>query len=112
MQYPAPDGDGFNHGEAETDENTGTLVLDATYASQNISFPQNINLLNEAREDLAGISDDFCRRFDHCIPRLHRQNARKDYLDFSKCKKRTSKRSIRRSCSSSCGIWSKDGYQP
>lgn len=32
----------------ETTENQGTLILDATCAPQQIAFPQDINLLNEA----------------------------------------------------------------
>lgn len=31
--------------ETDTGENTGTLILDATCAPQNISFPQDVNLL-------------------------------------------------------------------
>ena len=76
----------------DTGENTGTLILDATCAPQNISFPQDVNLLNEAREDLEGIVDDLCRRFDYYVPRMYRRNARKDYLNLAKCKKRTSKK--------------------
>ncbi len=33
-------------------ENPGMVILDATCAPQQISFPQDINLLNEARENL------------------------------------------------------------
>lgn len=76
----------------DTGENNGTLILDATCAPQNISFPQDVNLLNEAREDLEGIVDDLCRRFDYYVPRMYRRNARKDYLNLAKCKKRTSKK--------------------
>ena len=32
------------------------------------------------------------RRFDYYIPRMYRRNARKDYLNLAKCKKRTSKK--------------------
>ena len=38
----------MDHTETEVDENTGTLILDATCVPQNISFPQDVNLLNEA----------------------------------------------------------------
>ena len=31
-------------------------------------------------------------RFDYHAPRMYRRNARKDYLDLAKCKKRTSKK--------------------
>ena len=36
----------------ENGTNSGTLILDATCAPQNISYPQDVNLLNEAREKL------------------------------------------------------------
>lgn len=90
---PTPGG-GSDSDTAGTDigENTGTLILDATCAPQNISFPQDVNLLNEAREYLEGIVDDLCRRFDYYVPRMYRRNARKDYLNLAKCKKRTSKK--------------------
>jgi hypothetical protein len=41
-----------NDASAGSDENTGTLVLDTTYAPQNIKYPQDVNLLNEARKIL------------------------------------------------------------
>lgn len=78
--------------KADAAENNGTLLLDSTCVPQNISFPQDVNLLNEARENLEGIVDDFCRRFDYYISRMYRRNARKDYLNLARCKKRTSKK--------------------
>ena len=78
--------------ETDTGENHGTLTLDATCVPQNISFPQDVNLLNEARENLEGIVDDLCMRFGYHAPRMYRRNARKDYLGLAKCKKRTSKK--------------------
>ncbi len=98
IAYNTPDdptpGGGSNPDAAETDtaENNGTLILDATCAPQNISFPQDVNLLNEARENLEGIVDDLCRRFDYYVPRMYRRNAKKDYLNLAKCKKRTGKK--------------------
>ena len=98
IAYNTPDdptpGGGSNPDTTETDtvENNGTLILDATCAPQNISFPQDVNLLNEARENLEGIVDDICRRFDYYVPRMYRRNARKDYLNLAKCKKRTGKK--------------------
>ena len=73
-------------------ENKGTLILDATCAPQEIAYPQDINLLNEARENLESLIDDICCRFNYYKPRMYRQNARKDYLSLAKCKKRTAKK--------------------
>lgn len=41
--------------EESNPENQGTLILDATCTPQNISYPQDINLLNKARENLEAI---------------------------------------------------------
>ena len=80
---------------AEGEENTGTLVLDATCAPQNIKYPQDVSLLNEAREGLEGLVDYLCATFGYYKPRMYRKNARKDYLNLAKSKKR-SKKKIRR----------------
>ncbi len=68
------------------------MILDATCAPQNIEFPQDINLLNEAREILERAIDDICETFNYYKPRMYRKNARKDYLNIAKCKKRTAKK--------------------
>ena len=73
-------------------DNKGTLILDATCAPQNISYPQDVNLLNEARENLEAIIDKTCYEYNYEKPRLYQRNARKDYLNLAKCKKRTSKK--------------------
>lgn len=50
---------------AETDEKNkeGTLIIDVTCAPQNINYPQDINLLNEARENLEGMIDQICYEY-------------------------------------------------
>lgn len=83
-------GDGDPAGNAEG--NSGTLILDAMCAPQNIAFPQDVNLLNKAREDLEAMIDVLCHEYNYYKPRLYRQNARKDYLSLAKCRKRPAKR--------------------
>lgn len=78
-------------GQAETTENKGTLMLDATCAPQNIAFPQDINLLNEARENLETIIDTLCYEYNEPKPRTYRRKARKDYLSLAKRKRRGGK---------------------
>lgn len=73
-------------------ENSGTLILDATCAPQNIEYPQDVNLLNECREKLEKLIDKICYDFNYYTPRMYRENARKDYLSLAKCKKRPAKR--------------------
>ena len=46
----------------EESPNEGTLILDATYAPQNIHFPTDTRLLNEAREKTEEIIDDRTSR--------------------------------------------------
>ena len=66
--------------------------MDATCAPQQISYPQDVNLLNEARENLESIIDDICYEFNYYKPRMYRQNARNDYLALAKCRKRSAKK--------------------
>ena len=42
------------------DEHKGTMIVDSTCTPQQIAFPQDINLLNEARENLETIIDTIC----------------------------------------------------
>ena len=73
-------------------ENTGTLILDATCAPQNIKYPQDIELLNEAREKLEDMISRVSDEYNFYRPRMYREKARKDYLALAKCRKRSSKR--------------------
>ena len=101
IQHNLPDdpGPGGTAGEGgqETDDkdqqpkNKGTLILDATCAPQHIAYPQDINLLNEARENLEAIIDRICYEYNLPKPRTYRENARKDYLALEKCRRRTAK---------------------
>ena len=88
---PGPGSDSSGSEESDPSENSGTLILDATCAPQNISFPQDVNLLNEARENLETIIDTVCYEYDEPKPRTYRRNARKDYLALAKQRRRTSK---------------------
>lgn len=72
-------------------DNEGTLILDVTCAPQNIAFPQDINLLDEAREDLERIIDTVCHGYNEPKPRTYRKKARKDYLALARRKKRSAK---------------------
>ena len=101
LEYNAPDDpdddlSGFHEGGSEDQDsekgNSGTLILDATCAPQNIEYPQDINLLNKGREDLEGIIDELSYAYKLKKPRMYRQNARADYLALAKCRKRTGKR--------------------
>ena len=71
--------------------NSGTLVLDATCCPADIAYPQDINLLNQARENAEKTVDELCKITGRKKPRMYRKRARKDYLRLSKSKKRSAK---------------------
>ena len=48
--------------------------------------------MNEARENLESLIDKICYEYNFYRLRTYRRNARKDYLNFAKCKKRTRKK--------------------
>ena len=58
-----PTGGSGGEGESDEtpDENKGTLILDATCAPQEIAYPQDINLLNEARKSLLAQDDVYLK---------------------------------------------------
>ena len=64
-----------------------TQVCDATVAPQNIRFPQDTSLLNEARTKLEKMIDWFCSKYGLEKPRTYRKVAHKEYLAFAKSKK-------------------------
>jgi len=64
-----------------------TQVCDATVAPQNIRFPQDTSLLNEARTKLEKMIDWFCSQYGLKKPRMYRKVAHKEYLSFAKSKK-------------------------
>lgn len=77
----------------ECKKNEGTLILDATCAPQNIRFPTDASLLNEARENEEEIIDILHAHglSDGKKPRTYRVKARKQYNSFSKNRKKTKK---------------------
>lgn len=91
----------------EEGTNKGTLTLDATCAPANIRYPQDISLLNEAREKLEAIIYRFCKSYGLPLPRRYRRRARKDYLAFAKSKKHSAKK-IRRALRRQLGYVARD----
>lgn len=78
-------------------KNNGTLMLDATCAPADISYPTDLKLLNEAREKLEAIIDVLHEPFvgEAKKPRTYRQTARKRYLEIAK-KRRVGAKAIRK----------------
>ena len=71
--------------------NGGTLILDATCCPADIAYPQDVNLLNQAREKLEQTIDAICKSAGRKKPRMYRQRARRDFLRWSKSKKRSAR---------------------
>jgi IS5 family transposase len=70
--------------------NSGTLIVDATCAPQNIRYPFDLSLLNEGRENLEHLIDKLHNpACDGEKPRTYRQRARRDYLKTSKKRQKT-----------------------
>ena len=69
-----------------------TQVCDATVAPQNIRFPQDTSLLNEARLKLETMIDWFCAEYSLTKPRTYRKVAHKEYLAIAKAKKPSQER--------------------
>lgn len=82
------DGDDASKEEAKEEP----LILDATCAPANIRYPQDVSLLNEAREKLETIIYHFCKAYGLALPRRYSRCARKDYLAFAKSKRHSAKK--------------------
>lgn len=68
---------------------SGTLLLDATVAEQQIEYPTDLKLLNASREQLERIIAKGCKALNIAPPRMYKQTARKNYLNIAKKKRKT-----------------------
>ena len=73
--------------------NKGTMIVDATCAPSQIKYPQDTELLNEAREITEKVIDELHIPGNGKKPRTYRKKARKQYLQIARSKKRTAKKS-------------------
>lgn len=92
---PNPPGGSAPQDEAHVEAasaNKGTLTLDASCAPANIRYPQDISLLNEAREKLETIIYRFCKAYGLPLSRCYKRRARKDYLAYAKSRKPSAKK--------------------
>jgi transposase, IS5 family len=73
-------------------ENQGQLLMDATVAPQNITFPTDLKLLNSAREKSEYLIDKLYKHSNlKEKPRTYREIARKDFLNIQKKKLKSHK---------------------
>ena len=85
------DDDDDSDGQPGTGGNSGTMIVDATCAPSNIRYPQDVSLLNEARENAETLLDVLHDPADGKKPRTYRKRARKDYLKYTRCRNHTAK---------------------
>ena len=76
-----PDEDDEDEGPPE---NKGTMIIDATCAPANIKYPQDTELLNEARESAEALIDALHDPADGKKPRTYRKAAKKAYRKTAK----------------------------
>jgi len=82
---------GDDDGENE-EKNAGTLIVDATCAPSDIRFPQDVSLLDEARENAEQIIDELHKQSTEKKPRTYRKKAHKDSLQYMRSRKHTEKK--------------------
>lgn len=77
-----------NNKTSESEENKGTLLLDATCAPSNIHFPTDAGLLNDAREISEQLIDELYEATNGQVkPRTYRRKARQSYLNLVRNKR-------------------------
>jgi len=81
-------GGGSGGGGASGSANKGTLIVDATCAPQNIAYPTDLGLLNDARESLEQMVDELHSPADGKKPRTYRKEARMKYVRAARNRKK------------------------
>lgn len=96
---------GSDHGDPNVKEQNeednatthkGKLLMDASVAPQNITYPTDLKVLDAAREKSEQLIDILYDKVIHgpVKPRTYRQNARKDFLQTNKKKRKTNREII------------------
>ena len=86
----------------------GKLIVDATACPQDISYPTDLNMLNDSREKAEELIDFLYQPSKHDKkPRTYRENARKAYLKTAQ-KKRKTKKDIRNALRRQLGFLKRD----
>ena len=83
-----------NYNDGNPPENSGKLLLDATCAPADITFPTDLKLLNVARRKSETIIDDLHAPLKGVEkkPRTYRKKARRDFLLAAKAKRLSGKK--------------------
>lgn len=110
IERPAEKEDDDKHDNGGSGGNSGTLILDATCAPQNIRFPTDASLLNEARinaEEIIDVLHEQGLTDGDKKPRTYREKAKRQYNSFSKSRKK-SRRIIRQTIRRQLGYLKRD----
>jgi len=77
-------GNGSGEGESKEGENKGTLIVDATCAPEDMRFPHDVTLLDEAKRKTGSLIDTLQKGMLEGWekPRMYRKRARKEFLTF------------------------------
>jgi IS5 family transposase len=91
-----PTGETVQENPVEAPQNKGDLIVDATACPQDISYPTDLNLLNDAREQSEKLIDILYAKIkltneQTLKPRTYREIARKEYLKVAQKKHKTKK---------------------
>ena len=86
-----PENKDHKGGNGGVPENCGTVIIDSTCAPQNIRYPQDTSLLNEARENLEKMTDDLHSPGGEEKPRTYRKKARREYLKIARKRNKSAK---------------------
>lgn len=86
---------GSDAGKQEPGRPSGTMLIDATVAEQQVAYPTDLNLLNDGREHLERMILKGCGVMGMPAPRMYSEIARKRYLSVAKSK-RKSRAAVRR----------------
>jgi IS5 family transposase len=108
-EKPKNNKDDDEHQGPGKSSNKGKLILDATCAPADITYPTDIKLLNDAREKSEAIIDTLHKHMPKGTrkPRNYRQRARRDYLAISK-NRNPSQRSLRKAIRKQLGYLSRN----
>jgi len=95
------EGKDAGEGEAKEPENNGALIVDASCAPEDMRFPHDVTLLDEARRKTERIIDTLQKRAPEGYekPRMYRKTARKEFLTFiwnRKPRERTIQKAIKK----------------
>ena len=73
MEMTIPRKEDRDDGDGTPPDNHGSLLLDATCCPSDIAYPQDIQLLNEAREKAEQTVDELCEANGRKKPRMRRK---------------------------------------